>query len=194
MRNFKHIALVLFFVSHALLFAQGEKETLLEGIYNDPSLETQTAFVEELLYVAGYLPEQIEVYQTLPNNAHVFKVTLDSVNGGFLFVRWDKTKKQHFVANKQIDPGFYYNLKTAKEVLRKQTNQASFSVEDIAIQAPDQEKIGNLDIKELRKIYSQKEKNRMRPPQEKEKFQKEQRRIERKSSRKKVKSVKTYFY
>ena len=89
------------------------------GIYDDPSLQTQTAFVEEILYVAGYVPESIEIYQTLPNYAHVFRVKLDSVNGGFMFVRWDKEKKEHFIANKMIDPGFYYNLKAAREIMRK---------------------------------------------------------------------------
>ena len=102
---------------------------LIEGIYDDPSLQTQTAFVEEILYVAGYVPENIEIYQTLPNYAHVFRVKLDSVNGGFMFVRWDKEKKEHFIANNMIDPGFYYNLKAAREIMRKQTQNASFSIE-----------------------------------------------------------------
>ena len=65
----------------------------IEGFYDDPSLESQFAFVQELLYVAGYAPEEIQIYQTLPNYAHVYRVKLDSVNGGFMFVRWDKKKK-----------------------------------------------------------------------------------------------------
>ena len=85
--------LYIFFFS-SLVYSQ--EESLMEGYYNDPSLETQTAFVSELLYVAGYVPEKIEVYQTLPNYAHVFRVKLDSVNGGFIFVRWDKNKKNIF--------------------------------------------------------------------------------------------------
>ena len=94
----------------------GQEKSLIENYsdYDNPSLETQFAFVQELLYAAGYVPEKIRVYQTLPNYAHVYSVTLDSVNGGFIFVRWDKKKKEHYVANKMIDPGLYYNLKAAR--------------------------------------------------------------------------------
>ena len=162
------------------------QEDIIEGYYNDPSLETQTAFVSELLYVAGYVPEKIEVYQTLPNYAHVFRVKLDSINGGFIFVRWDKNKKEHFLANKLIDPGLYYNLNTAREVIRKQTRKATFSVNDGSIQAPDQEKIGGNDLDELRNEYDKKELEKqkiLRAEQDKIK-QKEQRKIERKSSKK----------
>ena len=133
------------------------QEDIIEGLYSDPSLETQTAFVSELLYVAGYVPEKIEVYQTLPNYAHVFRVKLDSVNGGFIFVRWDKNKKEHFLANKLIDPGLYYNLN-----------------------------IGGNDLDELRNEYDEKELEKqkiLRAEQDKIK-QKEQRKIERKSSKK----------
>ena len=38
-----------------------------------------------------------------------------------------------------IDPGVYYNLKLARELMRKQTNKATFDVEDAALQAGDQE-------------------------------------------------------
>ena len=34
---------------------------LIEGIYDDPSLQTQTAFVEEVLYVAGYVLSLIHI-------------------------------------------------------------------------------------------------------------------------------------
>ena len=146
--------LYIFFFS-SIVYSQ--EESLLEGYYNDPSLETQTAFVSELLYVAGYVPEKIEVYQTLPNYAHVYRVKLDSVTGGFMFVRWDKEKKEHFIANKMIDPGLYYNLKTAREIMRKQTLNASFSVEDAALQASDQEQINESDLLELRSIYDKEE-------------------------------------
>ena len=175
--------LYIFFFS-SLVYSQ--EESLMEGYYNDPSLETQTAFVSELLYVAGYVPEKIEVYQTLPNYAHVFRVKLDSVNGGFIFVRWDKNKKEHFLANKLIDPGLYYNLNTAREVIRKQTKKATFSVNDGSIQASDQEKIGGNDLDELRNEYDKKELEKqkiLRAEQDKIK-QKEQRKIERKSSKK----------
>ena len=132
-------------------FAQ-EAESLIENyeLYSDSSLETQYSFVQELLYVAGYVPEKITVYQTLPNNAHVYRVTLDSVNGGFLFVRWNKKEKKHYVANKMIDAGMYYNLKAAEEIMRKQTENASFSADDISIQAGDQFKISGEEINGLR--------------------------------------------
>ena len=182
---------MLYRLNHYILFCFFSyiiygQENIIEGLYNDASLETQTAFVSELLYVAGYVPEKIEVYQTLPNYAHVFRVKLDSVNGGFIFVRWDKNKKEHFLANKLIDPGLYYNLNTAREVIRKQTKKATFSVNDGSIQAPDQEKIGGNDLDELRNEYDKKELEKqkiLRAEQDKIK-QKEQRKIERKSSKK----------
>jgi hypothetical protein len=138
-------------------FAQ-EAESLIENyeLYSDSSLETQYSFVQELLYVAGYVPEKITVYQTLPNNAHVYHVTLDSVNGGFLFVRWNKKEKKHYVANKMIDAGMYYNLKAAEEIMRIQTEKASFSADDISIQAGDQFKISGEDINGLRGQYEKK--------------------------------------
>ena len=159
----------------------------IEGFYDDPSLETQFAFVQELLYVAGYAPEEIQIYETLPNYAHVYRVKLDSVNGGFMFVRWDKKKKEHFIANKMIDPGFYYNLKAAKEVMRKQTIKASFSVEDISLQASDQQEISPTDITELREDYDLEQAERREIENEKKKIslQKAQRKTERKSKRKK---------
>ena len=167
-----------------LVFSQ--KDFLIEGQYNDPSLQTQKAFVNELLYVAGYVPEQIQVYQTLPNHAHVFRVKLDSVTGGFMFVRWDKEKKEHYIANKMIDPGLYYNLKSAREIMRKQTQKASFSVEDGALQASDQELIRSEDLQELREVYDEKEleKKDIEKALDEKIRQKEQRKIERKSSKK----------
>ena len=151
---------LIFFTITSTLFVYAQDETLIEGNYNDPSLVTQTAFVQELLYVAGYVPEKIEVYQSLPNYSHVFRVKLDSVTGGFVFVRWDKQKKQHYVANKMIDPGVYYNLKSAQEIMRKQTQNASFSIEDGSLQASDQQKIGNEDLNELRQQYDKREKEK----------------------------------
>ena len=160
---------------------------LIEGIYDDLSLQTQTAFVEEVLYVAGYVPESIEIYQTLPNYAHVYRVKLDSVNGGFIFVRWDKNKREHFIANKLIDPGFYYNLKSAREIMRKQTENASFGVKDKALQPSDQVQINSSDLEEMRNNFDQREaekKIEANTIKQKE-IQKEQRKIERKTSRKK---------
>ena len=124
---------------------------------NDPSVEGQTTFVEELMDIAGYNPEKIEIYQTLPNRAKVFRVKLDSVNGGFVFIRWDSKKKENYVANKMIDPGVYFNLKAAKEIMRKQTDKANFTVEDVLPQAPDQEQINISELNQFREEFELKE-------------------------------------
>ena len=176
----------IFFLLILSTSVYAQDNLLIEGIYDDPSLQTQTAFVEEILYVAGYVPESIEIYQTLPNYAHVFRVKLDSVNGGFMFVRWDKEKKEHFIANKMIDPGFYYNLKAAREIMRKQTQKANFSIEDKALQAIDQEQINNSDLMEMRDAFDQKETEKINEANaiKQKKIQKEQRKIERKTSKK----------
>ena len=176
----------IFFLLILSTSVYAQDNLLIEGIYDDPSLQTQTAFVEEVLYIAGYVPESIEIYQTLPNYAHVFRVKLDSVNGGFMFVRWDKEKKEHFIANKMIDPGFYYNLKAAREIMRKQTQKANFSIEDKALQAIDKEQINNSDLMEMRDAFDQKETEKMNTANsvKQKKIQKEQRKIERKTSKK----------
>ena len=75
-----------------------DEEQYLDPI-NDPSALGQRAFVDELLWMAGYVPEKIEIYQTLPNNSRVYRVKLDSVNGGFIFIRWDKKKNLIFVTH-----------------------------------------------------------------------------------------------
>ena len=76
-----------------VLFAQEEDSYEGDEIYyeigKDPSKEGQWAFVQELLYTAGFMPESVQIYQTLPNNARVYRVNIDSITGGFLFVRWD---------------------------------------------------------------------------------------------------------
>ena len=121
---------------------------------NDKSREGQMLFVQDLLDLAGYIIETIEVYQTLPNNARVYRVKHnEKTEGGFLFIRWDKKKKENYVANKMIDPGVYYNLNAAREIMRNQTNKEAFTVEDIALQAPDQETISSDDIEGLRQAY-----------------------------------------
>ena len=121
---------------------------------NDKSREGQMLFVQDLLDLAGYIIETIEVYQTLPNNARVYRVKYnEKTEGGFLFIRWDKKKKENYVANKMIDPGVYYNLNAAREIMRNQTNKEAFTVEDIALQAPDQETISTDDIEGLRQAY-----------------------------------------
>ena len=172
------------FISLDINSQYDDEEKYLDPI-NDSSAEGQRAFVDELLWMAGYVPEKIEIYQTLPNKSRVYRVKLDSVNGGFIFIRWDKKKKEHYVANKLIDPGLYYNLKAAKVIMQKQTNKASFGVNDILIQPPDQEKISNADILELREDYQLKEEEKKN---EEEKLrikevEKTQRKVERKSKK-----------
>lgn len=159
----------------------------IEGFYDDPSQETQYAFVQELLYAGGYVPEKITIYQTLPNYAHVYRVKLDSVTGGFMFIRWDKKKKEHYLANKMIDQGLYYNLKAAREIMRKQTIQANFTADDMSIQANDQDKMTDTDLLELREEYDLKQEEIRKIEYEKKKksLQKAQRKVERKSKKKK---------
>ena len=173
-----------FFGIQLCLFSQVYRDEFVEPI-SDPSAEGQRFFVEDLLDIAGYVPENIEIYQTLPNQARVFRVKLDSVNGGFVFVRWNKTKKENFVANKMIDPGVYYNLKAAKEIMRKQTNKANFTVDDVAIQAPDQEQINSDDLQELRAEFDLK--NEERRLEQEEKLFKQESRKERREKRNKEK-------
>ena len=124
---------------------------------HDPTAEGQTLFIGDLLDIAGYVPVKIEIYQTLPNNARVFRVKLDSENGGFVFVRWDELKKENYIANKMIDPGLYLNLNTAREIMRKQTDKTYFTTEDAALQAPDQEKINPDELSEFRAEFQLKE-------------------------------------
>ena len=131
-----------------------------EEYYNDEfyslydySLEGQKMFVEDLLDTAGYIIKSIETYQTLPNNSRIFRVDLENSDSGFIFIRWDKKNKENYIDNKLIDSEIYYNLNAAKEIKRKQTDQESFGIEDIAIQASDQQKITTEEIKILREEY-----------------------------------------
>jgi hypothetical protein len=89
------------------------------------------------------------------------------------------------VANKLIDPGLYYNLKAAKEIMRKQTDKDFFGVEDGALQAPDQEKISTEDLKGLRGIYEEKQEERKLKKQEQQNKNKEK--IKRKEKKEKNK-------
>ena len=179
-----HVLFFIFLLAQTNLFGQAFEDEYLEPI-NDPSAEGQRFFVEELLDIAGYVPEKIQIYQTLPNQSRVFRVKLDSVNGGFVFVRWDKSKKENYVANKRIDPGVYYNLKAAKEIMRKQTNKANFTVDDVALQAPDQEQINSDDLDELRAEFELK--NEEKRLEKDEASAKIRSRRERRESRKKEK-------
>jgi hypothetical protein len=156
------------FFGLSVLYAQAEDEEDYEDEnydillpLNDPSSEGQMLFVEELLDLAGYVPENIVIYQTLPNQARVFRVKLDSINGGFVFVRFDKKTNENFVANKMIDPGIYYNLQAAKEILRRQTDKATLTKNDVAIQPSDQERITRGELSNLREGFQVKEQERL---------------------------------
>lgn len=130
-----------------------EKDTYLNSL-NDNSILGQKKFVNDLMNFAGYAVDEIIVYQNLPNYAKIFRVIFnEETQSGFIFIRWDKKKKENYVANKMIDPEVYYNLKTAKEVMRKQTDKKAFNVEDAALQAPDQEEITAEDLEGLREEY-----------------------------------------
>ncbi len=77
-------------------------------------------------------------------------------------------------------------LLTVMEIIRKQTQNATFSVKDGSIQASDQERIGGSDLEELRLEYDKKEneKQKIIRAEEDQARQKEQRKIERKASKK----------
>ena len=155
-----YVILILFGLVSVFFYGQERTNNEYETNYiigKDPSKEGQWAFVQELLYTAGFMPESVQIYQTLPNNARVYRVNIDSITGGFLFVRWDAKKKEHYVANKIINPGWYYNLKAAREIMRKQTNKANFTKDDMALQAQDQIPITSEELVELRKTFSEKE-------------------------------------
>ena len=55
-----HLPLLLIFVGiHTQLFCQ-ENDEYLEPI-NDPSADGQQFFVQDLLHIAGYVPEKIQI-------------------------------------------------------------------------------------------------------------------------------------
>ena len=156
--NFKFLfALLILFgetiVAQSTDLDQTEDDSF-QGPINDKTTLGQKYFVNDLMSLAGYTVDEIEVYQTLPNNAKIFRVIYDEeLQSGFIFIRWDKKKKENYVANKMIDPGVYYNLNAAREIMRNQTNKDVFTVEDVALQAPDQETISTEDIDGLRQVY-----------------------------------------
>ncbi len=129
-------------------------ETFLEPL-NDKTTMGQKYFVNGLMELAGYTVDEIQVYQNLPNNAKIFRVIYNEESqSGFIFIRWDKKKQENYVANKMIDPEVYYNLKAAKEIMRQQTDKKAFNVDDIALQAPDQEAITQEEFEGLREEYN----------------------------------------
>ena len=155
----QYLFAICFLTFSNVLFSQDINDSD-EEYYNDEfyslydySLEGQKMFVEDLLDTAGYIIKSIETYQTLPNNSRMFRVDLENSDGGFIFIRWDKKKKENYIDNKLIDSEIYYNLNAAKEIKRKQTDQKSFGIEDIAIQASDQQKITTEEITILREEY-----------------------------------------
>ena len=161
MIDWKHVVLALCFPLSVLCGQDdyfGSNETRETDSYNmdyppplrDPSAQGQMIFVEELLDIAGYVPRSIKIYQTLPNSARLFQVRLDAVNKGFVFVRWNAEKRENYIANNRIDPNLYYNLNSAREIYRVQTDKAAFSVKDVAIQPADQTRISPEMLKQYR--------------------------------------------
>ena len=155
----QYLFAICFLTFSNVLFSQDINDSD-EEYYNDEfyslydySLEGQKMFVEDLLDTAGYIIKSIETYQTLPNNSRIFRVDLENSDSGFIFIRWDKKNKENYIDNKLIDSEIYYNLNAAKEIKRKQTDQESFGIEDIAIQASDQQKITTEEITILREEY-----------------------------------------
>ena len=155
----QYLFAICFLTFSNVLFSQdindSDEEYYDDEFYSlsDYSLEGQKMFVEDLLDTAGYIIKSIETYQTLPNNSRIFRVDIENSESGFIFIRWDKKNKENYVDNKLIDSEIYYNLNAAKEIKRKQTDQESFGIEDIAIQASDQQKITTEEITILREEY-----------------------------------------
>jgi len=152
--KFYFFLIPIYLITQNAIYSQNDEEYEVLNPINDYSLEGQIQYISELLDSSGYVINSIIVYQTLPNNARVFQIDLDENNGGFVFIRWDKKKKENYVANKLIDPEIYYNLKSAQEIRRNQTEKKSFGIEDVASQASDQEKITKNDLEMLREEYT----------------------------------------
>ena len=156
--SFNYLNLLFLFWGGIILAQSTDQNTVKEIVFQDPindnSINGQKDFVQELMSLAGYSVDEISVYQNLPNHAKIFRVIYNEESqSGFIFIRWDKKKKENYVANKMIDPGVYYNLNAAREIMRNQTNKDVFTVEDVALQAPDQETISTEDIDGLRQVY-----------------------------------------
>lgn len=157
--SFNHLSLLFLFWGGIILAQSTDQNTAEEVVFLDPinnnTILGQKDFVNELMSIAGYTVDEIIVYQNLPNHAKIFRVIYNEKSqSGFVFIRWDKNKKENYVANKMIDREVYYNLKAAKEIMRQQTDKEAFNVEDAALQAPDQEKITKEDLEGLREEYT----------------------------------------
>ena len=102
-KRFLHLLLPLFLLFCFSLHGQDtkaytEEEESFVGPLNDNSSLGQMYFVEGLMNIAGYSIDFIEVYQTLPNHARIFRVLYDDEQqSGFIFIRWDKKKKENFL-------------------------------------------------------------------------------------------------
>ena len=81
-----------------------------------------------------------------------------------------------------IDPGVYYNLNAAKEIMRKQTDKANFSPDDVALQAPDQIQINAAELEEFRAEFDLK--NEEKKLEQEEALSKQRSKEERKEIRK----------
>ncbi|MGB2165309.1 MAG: hypothetical protein ACPHYH_05635, partial [Flavobacteriaceae bacterium] len=73
------------------------------------------------------------------------------------------------------------------EIMRKQTDKANFAVDDVALQAPDQEQINSEDLKELRAEFDLK--NEEKRLEQEEASAKQNSRRERKEKRKEKKNA-----
>ena len=79
-----------------------------------------------------------------------------------------------------IDPGVYYNLKASKEIMRKQTDKGSFGIEDIGLQAGDQDQISKDELELFRQEFDLQEKEK-----EVEKLNKENKAAKKKNRKRK---------
>lgn len=162
--SFKCFIPLLLLCAGTIIAQPTQEEIVYQGPINDNTIAGQKDFVNDLMTLAGYAVDEISVYQNLSNYAKIFRVIYNEESqSGFIFIRWDKKKKENYIANKMIDPKVYYNLKAAKEVMREQTDKKAFNVDDIALQAPDQEPLSTEDLEGLRQEYDlQQEEKKLR--------------------------------
>jgi len=100
--SFNHYS-VLFLFWGGVVLAQStdqnaEKEIVYQDPINDNTIIGQKDFVYGLMSLAGYTVDEIIVYQNLPNHAKIFRVIYNEESqSGFIFIRWDKKKKENYV-------------------------------------------------------------------------------------------------
>ena len=141
--------------------------TIKPGPIEDSSIDNrvpQNLYTSRIPEKANTIPKNFTQPKYPVNTGNILcpecDLRFDSINGAFVFVRWDKKSKENYIANKMIDPGVYYNLKAARELMRKQTNKATFDVEDAALQAGDQEAISTTELQDLREQFKLDEEER----------------------------------